>query len=412
VLARGPVMQSSVPQPALPRIAEASLCSPPALAVIAAQALGTFADTALLLVAIIAARGGAESGLLQQVYVLPFLILAPLVAAAAGGCRKRRLMLVALLIKLAATAALILGFYAPAVIFCVGTGAALYSPAKYGMLMEMFGARRLVAANAAVEGSSVLMAVAGTVISGFLVDHGGSLPLALVFAAYLASAVLTLALPEAAAERLVQWRQVPQLLASFVHSLGTLFAQREARCSLLGTSLMLGGATTLRLLVLGWSATALALSGSATATSLMGVAAAGMIVGAVAAGMMAAHRTNTVLLSGVVCGILIALLGSVHDLELAVPLIFAVGVCAGSVIVPLNAALQRAGAAGVGAGCALAVQNFCENLATIAMVGGYAVVDRMGAPASAMLHGFGIAFTLAIVGLLWPTVRTRTSPAA
>ena len=49
----------------------------------------------------------------------------------------------------------------------------------------------------------------------------------------------------------------------------------------------------------------------------------------------------------------------------------AIGICGGFFIVPLNALLQERGHETIGAGNALAVQNFAENIAMLVFVGGY-----------------------------------------
>jgi MFS family permease len=51
----------------------------------------------------------------------------------------------------------------------VGFGAAVYSPAKYGILTELLPAEKLVAANGWVEGLTVLSIILGTVLGGALV---------------------------------------------------------------------------------------------------------------------------------------------------------------------------------------------------------------------------------------------------
>ena len=51
----------------------------------------------------------------------------------------------------------------------VGFGAAAYAPAKYGLVTEMVGAERLVAANGWIEVSVVCAVLLGTVLGGLLV---------------------------------------------------------------------------------------------------------------------------------------------------------------------------------------------------------------------------------------------------
>jgi LPLT family lysophospholipid transporter-like MFS transporter len=402
--------------PQSPPLALQRFWTAPSFGLIASQALAAFADTALLLVAIMAARsqagGDAVAGQLQQMYVLPFLLLAPLAGAIVNGCPKRRIMLIAGVLKFGAAAALALGASPMAVMICVGVGAAVYSPAKYGILMEVFGERRLVMANAAMEGTSIVMLVTGTVASGILADGPPALALGVILAAYASSALLLMRVPAGAAERRIDWRDLPGLLRRFRQATLTLFGHGEARFSLLGTSLLLASATTLRLLILAWVPAVLGIGGGATPALLMGVSAVGMVAGAVAAGRMAGlSRPNAVLVPGALMGLLIVALARVANLEAAFIVAFAIGACAGSFVVPLNAALQRTGAATVGTGYALAVQNFSENLATIAMVGAYALVADYALGVRDMLSGFGVSVVAMMLLTLWLR-RSKPVPAS
>lgn len=52
----------------------------------------------------------------------------------------------------------------------VGLGAAVYSPAKYGILSELVGEERLVKANAWLESSTILAILMGVLVGGKLSD--------------------------------------------------------------------------------------------------------------------------------------------------------------------------------------------------------------------------------------------------
>jgi MFS family permease len=53
----------------------------------------------------------------------------------------------------------------------VGLGAALYSPAKYGLITELVPSSQLVLANSWIEISAVGAAILGIVMGGFLISE-------------------------------------------------------------------------------------------------------------------------------------------------------------------------------------------------------------------------------------------------
>lgn len=63
---------------------------------------------------------------------------------------------------------------------------------------------------------------------------------------------------------------------------------------------------------------------------------------------------------------------------------------------PLNALLQERGHESIGAGNALAVQNFVENIAMLLLVGGYSLAVTAGMSVVASTMGFGFMILLAI----------------
>jgi LPLT family lysophospholipid transporter-like MFS transporter len=372
----------------------------------AAQAIAAFADAVLLLLAIVAVRseadGNAAAGVVQQLYVLPFLVFAPFAGAVANARPKRQVMIFACAVKFLAAAGLALGASPWAMMGCAGFGAVLYSPAKYGTLVELFEERRLVMANAIMEGSAVMMLVSGTVAAGFLADVSPRVGLQVVLCAYAVSALLMRLVPRAALCRNNDWLDFGLILRGFRQAAVTLFAQAGSRLSLMGTSLLLSSATTLRLLILAWVPVALGVHDNGTPTLLMGMAAIGMIAGAITAGrLIKLENVKVVLIPGFMMGSLIVALTLTQTALSAACVAFAIGACAGTCLVPLNAALQRAGAATVGTGLALAVQNFCENIATVAMVGCYSAVSRAGMPVQSILTWFGFAVAAVMLLAMW-----------
>src|SRR5690554_1024463 len=150
-----------------------------------AQALSSVADNALLIaaIALIADLHGPDwmVPLMKWWFALAYVVLAAFVGAFADSLPKGQVMFITNAIKIAGCA---LMFYAPllgdsnsqslVLVFCaytlVGTGAAAYSPAKYGIVTEMLPPKLLVKGNSWIEGLTVLSIIVGTVVGGILVS--------------------------------------------------------------------------------------------------------------------------------------------------------------------------------------------------------------------------------------------------
>jgi len=173
------------------------------------------------------------------------------------------------------------------------------------------------------------------------------------------------------------------LLKDFIQALHTLFSNADARFSLIGTSVFWGAGSTLRFLLVAWVPVALVITDDAKALSmaanLSGAVAIGIALGAVAAAKFVSLKTvNRALPAGILIGALILAFAHVNSLPAAVLMLIITGACGGFYVVPLNALLQERGHESVGAGHAIAVQNFFENFCMLLMIGFYTLLDRNG----------------------------------
>src|SRR5476651_1772099 len=142
--------------------------------IMAAQFFSSLADAALLFVAIdllvTMKSPGWITPLLNLSFVLFYVLLAAFVGAFADAFPKGRVMFIANLIKVGGCL-LIFAHVHPLLAYAiVGFGAAVYSPAKYGILTELLPPEKLVAANGWIEGLTVSSIILGTVMGGALVS--------------------------------------------------------------------------------------------------------------------------------------------------------------------------------------------------------------------------------------------------
>ena len=378
-------------------------------AVLIAQFLSAFADNAILVGAIklvitLSQQKGMDA-LLQGSFVLPYIVLAPFVGLLADALPKGRVMWLANAVKLASGSAMLLialqgsqGTVLWVILAYVltGIGAAVYSPAKYGILTQLCAPRQLVQANGLMEGSTIVAILLGFVCGGWLADVSLVLLLTVITACYGLAVGLSLLIPRLPIVHPHQRVSIWVMIGDFTGAVTTLLRDRQARTSLLGTSMFWGSGSTLRLVLFAWVPFALGLTETSSATNLGGVVSVGIIVGAgLAACCIKLEQATRALWAGLCIGLPLLFMGWASELWHAGAMLMGLGAAAGFFVVPLNALLQTRGQVSVGAGHAIAVQNFCENLLIAAFVGLHYLASQWFNPAQEVF-----AFGLLLVGLM------------
>ncbi len=383
--------------------------------ILAAQFLSALADNALLFAAIALLRDLHapvwHTPILQEAFIFSYIVLAPFVGAFADSLPKGRVMFVSNNIKIAGCIAMLAGINPLLAYGLVGLGAAAYSPAKYGILTEYLPPDKLVLANSWMEGLTVAAIVLGALVGGILIspsiadpllqlwnvplintgiDTAAELAIAIIVVIYLAAAIFNLYIPRVAIDHRPLGRNPAFLLSEFWHCFKLLWKDPLGQVSLAVTTLFWGAGATLRLLVLGWAAVALHYDMSAAA-KLTAWVAIGIAIGAVlAAKFVKLEHSVKVLPVGIAMGIAVLLMIPVTNSTLAILLLIAIGAMGGYFVVPMNALLQHRGHLLMGAGSSIAVQNFNENLSIFAMLGLYAMMQRLELSIYLIILVFGL----------------------
>jgi MFS family permease len=368
--------------------------------IMAAQFFSSLADNALLFVAIDLLINMNSPGwitpLLKLSFTLFYVLLAAFVGAFADSMPKGKVMFISNLIKVGGCL-LIFAHVHPLVAYAVvGFGAAVYSPAKYGILTELLPAEKLVAANGWVEGLTVMSIIFGTVMGGLLVGHklssfllGFDVPfidtgietptqaaLCVVVVIYAMAAIFNTRIPDTGCKYGHQERNPIKLISEFATCCGMLWKDKLGQISLAVTTLFWGAAQTLQFIVLEWANRTLKLTYE-QATSLVGVVAIGVAVGAVlSARSITLRKSLTVIPVGIAMGVIVMGMTLVKSVTLAYPLLVLVGLLGGFFLVPMNALLQHRGHVLMSAGHSIAVQNFNENLSILTMLAAYSLMLR------------------------------------
>lgn len=382
-------------------------------AVLVSQFITAFADNAILfaILAQLSARHYPEwsQPMLQMVFVLTFIVLAPFVGQIADSFPKGRVMLLSNGCKLIGAVVICIGTDPFLGYGLIGVGAAAYSPAKYGILGELTTGEQLVKANGLIEASTIVAILLGSVTGGFLSDYHITMTLVLCTVMYALAAVTSIFIPRLPPAKTGLSRNPRTMVVTFLRAAVSLWKNQESRFSLTGTSLFWGAGVTLRLMLVLWVPAALGITGQTMPTLLNAMVAIGIVAGAgLAARFITLETVRRCMPAGILIGGMVIIFAFQTSVVSAGITLILLGVFGGLFLVPLNALLQKRGKETVGAGNAIAVQNLGENGAMLLMLGLYSLAVKAGVPVVAIGAAFGSLFALAIGGLwLWDIRRKK-----
>jgi MFS transporter, LPLT family, lysophospholipid transporter len=374
-----------------------------------AQFFSALADNALLFAAIaLLTELNAPDWhipLLQQFFVISYILLAPFVGSVADAFPKGDVMFFSNTVKVIGCLAMIIGVPPLYSYGIVGIGAAAYSPAKYGILTEMLPTQFLVKANGWMEGSTVTAIIVGAIIGGKLASHDPHFAMIVITGLYAAAAFFNLFIPKMPIEIKLKSKNMFYMLKDFWHAFVTLWKDPLGQVSLAVTTLFWGAGATLRLVVLAWAALALKFD-IEQSTQLIATVAIGIAVGSVIASRYIKLEDSTkVLPAGIVMGILVIAMVFVNDWRFAAALLFLIGALSGFFVVPLNALLQHRGHHLIGAGHSIAVQNFNEHIGILIMLGFYLLMVKSDVAMNTIIIIFGmfIILSMSIINKIYRT---------
>jgi LPLT family lysophospholipid transporter-like MFS transporter len=397
--------------------------------IMAAQFFSSLADNALFFVAVdllTTMKSPAwMTPLLKLSFTLFYVLLAAFVGAFADSLPKGRVMFIANVIKIIGCAMVFLHVHPLLAYAIVGFGAAIYSPAKYGILTELLPAEKLVAANGWIEGLTVTSIILGTVMGGALVsgrtsalllsidipfidtgiDSAVQAALCVLVCMYLLAALFNLKIPNTGCIYPRQERNPVKLVSDFAKCYSILWKDKLGQITLGVTTLFWGAGATLQLIVLEWARQSLGMSFD-KATSLVGVVAIGVALGAaLAARFVPLRKSLTVIPLGIGMGLIVMFMTQVHSVWLAYPLLVLIGALSGFFVVPMNAMLQHRGHVLMSAGHSIAVQNFNENLSILTMLAVYSIMLRL----HVHLHIIILLFGMSVAGIMFLLMRRHAA---
>ncbi len=361
-----------------------------------AQFLSAFADNAILFTVIALVMQSAQLApwyvpALQSVFLIAFVILAPWVGSFADNHAKSRVLIIANLVK-ASGAGLLLLNIEPLIAYClVGMGAAIYSPAKYGILPELSDEETLVKANSWIEGSTILAILLGMVVGAKVADYSIQWALIGTIIIFIISAAVSFFLPTTISKKTEEGSKVIR----FFRQIRRFFITPRSRFAILGASLFWASAATVRVIIIAWAPLILMTKNASDIAELTLFLAIGIIAGsALVPRLIPLDFLSRARIPAYLMAIFIIALSFTGTLWTARSALFAIGMAGGMFIVPINAALQALGQHSIGSGSAVALQGFFQNVAMLFAVGIYTYAAAHDVSPTTALIGLGaLVFT-------------------
>lgn len=371
--------------------------------VLLTQFLTAFADNAVLftIITMVMHQSNVEDWYipaLQAAFLVAYILFAPWVGRYADSRPKRSVLFGANIIKAAGTVLLLVQIEPLIAYALIGLGAAIYSPAKYGILPEIVDEQLLVKANGWIEGSTILAILSGTLIGSIVAEYSITTALLCIVALYVASAAIAVSIRH----KLITGSASGYALVEFSKQVKGLLHTPRARFSTLGVSLFWAAATVLRVLLIAWAPAVLLIHSTSDIALLTMFVAIGIAIGSILVPrLIPMAYLRRARMAAYAMGIVIVLLAGLENVWAARSALLLAGICGGLFVVPINAALQEIGHKSIGSGGAVAIQNFFENIAMLVASACYALVAGAGVDPVITMIWLGILVIIATVAVSW-----------
>jgi LPLT family lysophospholipid transporter-like MFS transporter len=384
----------------------------PLTSLLITQFMSAFADNMILFIILeILKQKGIDSKYLVVIgiaFLLPYVILAPIVGSFADKNPKSKVLFIGNLIKCIGIFVLLLGFVhiidlsIQTLLICyfiVGTGAVVYSPAKYGILPELSRTQNeLLKANAQIEGFTIMAIIAGTVLGGIIAGISVLLSIIVCLALYGISIYMARTIPTVAGNKNINY--VRSIFEFFV-SLKSLLSNEKTKFSLIGTGAFWKVAYVLRTAIILWIPIHLAIQDTGKISMISGLTAIGIVAGSLLSPyLIPLNKFYKCYIYGFIMAFIILLFPLIHSFSMTVILLLLVGFMGGVFIIPMNTVLQETGSKMVGSGITISIQNFVENiLMVIGALIFYFITSVIGGSVDVAIIVMGVILLLFVVYL-------------
>ncbi|MCM2532765.1 lysophospholipid transporter LplT [Neobacillus pocheonensis] len=383
----------------------------PMISLIFTQFLSAFTDSvAILIIAFMLKESiGTKDDnnpyifLVETFFLFAYILFAPVVGTYADRNAKSKVLFTGNTVKAIGIVLLIVGFNPAFSYGIIGIGAAVYGPAKYGILKELTNTQEeLLDANGKLEGFTILAIILGTVVGGILSSHT-LIGMIFCLIIYILSILLALNIPAKDGNKNLGYKKE---VFQFFRDVKDAFRNSRMHFTLIGSGSFWMISVVIKNGLLLWIPANLGIQRGFPLSLIIGMTAIGIVIGSLLAkkytSIRTFYRANRFGLIVAGFAILFPFIYG-HQLfsqVLACLLLLGLGISAGLYVIPLNATLQEEGSRVVGVGKTIAVQNFIDN--SFMLFGTYSVYllnARYGFSVTASLVTFGLVYLLIVLYL-------------
>lgn len=378
-----------------------------------AQFFSSLADNmAIFLVSAAVARAhlGAPDEFVAEamsIYFAIYVLVSPWAGNLSERFPKNSIFILGNGLKLLFFIGIMLGLHPAWIYGFFGLGSVIYSPAKYGILPFICpDEKSLLRGNALVEGSTIIAIILGNIVGGRLSDMGIFLAAGVGCLFLVIGSSCATFLPKTPTRNIAVLREG---LGNFYEDLRFFLTNRAGGAfSVYGSVIMWMGTRLLQTVLFLWVPTVFLLEGNTPISLLIGVTAIGTVFGALAAPrLLSFWEGSKLILVGVLMGIGILGMSLITNIYILGGWLFVVGFLGGLYLIPINSLNEHIGEKRMGAGRAVAVQNFMENLCSSAALWLYTLLSVRGFDPQVLVWGIGTVFIILMLAL-WP-IRTKKS---
>lgn len=365
------------------------------------------------------------TAVINALILLPFIFLFSPAGFLSDKYFKTKVIQVASFIAIIITSLITVSYYqgwfevAFALTLVLAAQSAIYSPAKYGLIKEMFGVKYIASANGITQAVTIVSILLGALVYSYffeaLLNNQSINPdtiLTLVapigfilIGSSIIEFLLSLKLPETTSINSAPQKQFSikkyLTLAYFKHDRRIVKSNHTIWYSIVGLSIFWAISQVVVAVFGEFLKSSIGITNAVTAQAMLAVGGLGIVFGSLISARVSKRYIETGLIPIGAIGVAITLstIPSMGDLRSIGLVFFAYGLFAGLMIVPLNAMIQFS-APNAQLGKILAGNNFYQNVAMFSALMLTAYVSYLGFDSSYVLNiaavvaAFGAVFTL------------------
>jgi acyl-[acyl-carrier-protein]-phospholipid O-acyltransferase/long-chain-fatty-acid--[acyl-carrier-protein] ligase len=331
------------------------------------------------------------------------------------------LSFVAIIITTLITLSYYLGYFKMAFIatLLLAAQSAIYSPAKYGLIKEMFGTKHIVSANSLTQAITIIAILLGAVIYSvffeYLLPAGITdkskilqmiAPIGFVLiASSVVEFLLSLKLPKTKATKTTDKFEMKKYLTGSYFKKNNALIKRDKTIwySVIGLSIFWAISQIIVTVFGAFLKSSVGVENTVVAQSLLAISGVGIVVGSIIASKVSKNyiETGIVPLGSIGIAITLFIIPNLQSVNIIALFFFIYGLSAGLVIVPLNSLIQF-NAPNFRLGRILATNNFYQNvLMLIALIGTACLSYWQFDSADILL----VSASIATIGAFWALIK-------